>query len=76
MFEKLKDHITSINALIGKTTPLDSIMDGVVGQDWYYYLNQDHQAYSGIFSYDPRAYQEYEKCLKKVKGSESNVGRN
>ena len=70
LLEKIKNHITSINALIGKTTPLDSIIDGVVGQDWYYYLNQDHQAYSGIFSYDPRAYQEYEKCLKKVKESD------
>lgn len=72
-FEKVKNHIKSINALIGKETPLNSITDGVVGQDWYYYLNQDQQSYSGIFSYDPRAYQEYEKCLKKVKGSESNV---
>ena len=72
-FEKIKNHIKSINALIGKETPLDSIIDGVVGQDWYYYLNQDQQSYSGIFSYDPRAHQEYEKCLKKVKESESNV---
>ena len=73
LFEKVKNHIKSINALIGKETPLNSIMDGVVGQDWYYYLNQDQQSYSGIFSYDPRAHQEYEKCLKKVKESESNV---
>ena len=73
LFEKVKNHIKSINALIGKETPLNSIMDGVVGHDWYYYLNQDQQSYSGIFSYDPRAHQEYEKCLKKVKESESNV---
>ena len=63
--KNVKQHIQIINALIGKETPLDSIKEGEVGNGWYHYKTSDNKEYSGIFSYDPRAYQEYELSLKK-----------
>ena len=65
LLKRIKDKIISINALIGKETPLDSIKEGEVGDGWYHYQTSDNKEYSGIFSYDPRAYQEYELSLKK-----------
>ena len=63
--KNVKQHIQIINALIGKETPLDSIKEGEIGNGWYHYKTYDNKEYSGIFSYDPRAYQEYELSLKK-----------